>query len=386
MKNNTLAIKAGRKNRENKNMVNTPVYRTSTVLFENLKSYHEAESKRLDYSYGTTGTETAFALQDAITQIEGGYGTIVTPSGLSAITTTLLAFLKAGDHLLVTDSIYGATRRFCDKMLINFGVEVEYYDPFIGGDIKSLIKDNTKMVFTESPGSLTFEIQDIPAIVKAAHDKQVLVAIDNTWATPFYFDSFSFGVDISIQAGTKFISGHSDILIGSVCAKNEELFLKLYDAFHFMGNCSSPDDCYLALRGLRTMPLRMKQHEETSLKIINWLQDKKKVKEILHPSIETHKNHDIWKRDFKGSVGLFTIILDKKYSYESVCNMVDNMQIFGIGASWGGYESLIMHFSPKSIRTATKWQHEETCLRLYIGLEDYEDIIEDLQSAFLRLS
>ncbi len=395
MNQDTLAIIAGKNSEENSGTVNVPIHRTSTVLFPTLKAYDDAEHgkafykahknlKATDFSYGIGGTPTNFALEDAITQLEGGDKTFIYPSGLSAITMTLLTFLSSGDHVLITDSIYGPTRRFCNKELKRFGIETTYYDPMIGSKIRGLIQDNTKLIFTESPGSLTFEVQDIPAIVKVAKEKNIVTVTDNSWATSLYFKPLKHGVDVSLHAGTKYIGGHSDIILGTITTTKEHIskFSRNYIDY---GVHASPDDCYLALRGLKTMPTRIKAHEEKALNIAKWLKKKPKVAKILHPAFSSCPGHKVFKRDFLGSTGLFTIILDKKYSFKELSHMIDPMKIFGIGASWGGYESLILPFDPASIRTATKWTEKGSCVRLYIGLEDEDDLKKELQDGLKRL-
>jgi cystathionine beta-lyase len=395
MKQETIAVISGKNSHDNSGTVNTPVHRTSTILFPTLKAYHDAENgkdfynvgdgeKAIDYSYAITGTPTTFALQRAITELEGGQHTLICPSGLSAITTTLLALLSAGDHILMTDSVYGPTRRFCNRKLKRFGIETTYYDPLIGGDIDKLIQDNTKLIFTESPGSLTFEIQDIPAIAKAAHKKGVIVVMDNSWATSLYFKPFKHGVDVSIHAGTKYISGHSDIFLGTITTTDEHID-KIFKAFKDLGNHTSPDVCYMASRGLRTMPTRVQAHEKSALNIAKWMDNQPEVKQVLHPALPSHPGHILWKRDFTGSTGLFSVILDKKYPFEAISAMIDGMELFGIGSSWGGFESLIINFDPSNIRTASKWTETNSCLRIYTGLEAEEDLMEDLKNGLKRL-
>jgi cysteine-S-conjugate beta-lyase len=395
MKKETKLVIAGKNYKDNYGSVNIPVHRTSTVLFPTLDAYNEAEkgnscyktqgSLLTDYSYGISGTPTNFALQNAICEIEGAQYCLIYPSGLSAISMTLLSLLQTGDHVLISDSIYGPTRRFCNKELTRLGIETTYYDPLIGSEISKLIKKNTKVIFTESPGSLTFEIQDIPAITKVAKEKNITTVIDNSWATSIYFDPFKYGIDIALQAGTKYIGGHSDILIGTVTTNDTNLYKSLMRSHRNYGVHVSPDDCYLAIRGLRTMGVRLKAHQETALKLAKWLENRADVTTILHPAFSSCPGHEIWKRDFSGSTGLFSFILDKKYSKEAIAKMVDNMQIFGIGASWGGFESLIMPIDPSSIRTASKWPHENSCIRIYAGLEDAGDIINDLEKGLERL-
>lgn len=395
MKKETKFVTSGKDFKNNCGSVNPAVHRTSTVLFSSMEEYNNAERGKsvyekdadgiTDYSYSTAGTPTARALQKAICGIEGTKHCLLYPSGLAAITGTIMGMLEAGDHILVSDSVYGPTRRFCNKELVRLGIETTYYDPMIGGKIEKLIKKNTRLIFTESPGSLTFEVQDIPAITKVAKAKKIPVVIDNSWATPLYFDPFKYGVDISIQAGTKYIGGHSDILLGVVTCNDTKIFKSLLRARKNYGFAVSPDDCYLALRGLRTMAMRLKVHEETALNVAKWLEKRKEVEVILHPAFKSCPGHDMWKRDFSGSSGLFSFILDKAYSKSVIANMVDNMKIFGIGASWGGFESLIMPIDPSSIRTAKKWPHKNTCIRIYTGLESSDDIIKDLEQGLARL-
>lgn len=393
----TIAIQAGRYPEQYEGAVNPPIIQTSTVLFPTLKSYYEAEqgrayyeqSKRVhsrDYGYGIAGTATSYALREAFAALEGADHCLVYPSGLNAITSTLTAFLKKGDHLLLPDSVYGPTRRFCHKELKRYGVESSYYDPLIGEGIVQLIQENTRIILLESPGSLTFEIQDIPAIMQAVQkvNPSIVTVIDNSWATPFYFSPFQFGIDVSIHAGTKYVGGHSDILLGLVNF-NEKVAPSLYDNYHNTGVCVSPHECYLAQRGLRTMLTRLQAHEKTALSIANKLESHPKVTKILHPALPSFPQHAIWKRDFTGSTGLFSIILDQHYSLEKLSQMIDPMEVFGIGCSWGGYESLILALDPKGGRSVTKWEAEGSLIRIYTGLEAEEDIYNDLLAGLERL-
>lgn len=393
----TLSIHTGRYPHENDGAVNPPIVQSSTILFKTLKDYIDAESgipqyeytkrqRSRDYGYGIAGTTTTFSLRETMATLENADHCLVFPSGLNAITSTLTAFLKAGDHILVTDSIYGPTRRFCNKELKRFGIETTYYDPLIGNDITSLIKDNTKIVFCESPGSITFELQDIPAItqaVKSVND-DIVTIIDNSWATPLYFSPFEHGIDVSIHAGTKYIGGHSDLLLGLVNF-NEKYAKKMFDMFHNLGISTSPNDCYLAQRGIRTMPTRLKQHEETALEIAISLEKNPRIAKVLHPALPSFPQHELWKRDFQGSTGLFSVILKKHYTIDEIAKMTDNMNLFGIGCSWGGYESLLLPLDPRGGRTATKWEAEGTLLRIYIGLEAPEDLLTDLEDGLERL-
>jgi cystathionine beta-lyase len=396
MKQETLAILSGKNPKENKGSVNTPIYKTSTVLFPTLKDYHDADighdlynnnsdSKTADFSYGLTGTPTTFALQKLLSELDGGAHSMVAPSGLLAITTVLLSFLSTGDHILIADTVYGPTRRFCNYELKRLGIETTFYSPTIGKDIAALIKKNTKIVFTESPGSLTFEVQDIPAIAKVAHAKGAVVIMDNSWATSLYFKPFEHGVDVSIQAGTKYIGGHSDLLLGTITTTDEHVST-IFKTYKNLGVHTDPEICYMAMRGIRTMPTRLKAHEKAAVNIAKWLEKRPEVAKVLHPAFPSCPGHEIWKRDFTGSTGLFSIILDKKYSFEALSAMINKMKIFGIGSSWGGFESLAIIFDPRSVRTAEKWAEKGSCVRLYIGLEAEEDLIKDLEAGFKRLS
>src|SRR5215472_13331278 len=301
----TIATHAGRMSGEHYGVVNTPVYRASTILYPTLA---KLEASDAPYTYGRKGTPTTKSFEDAMTALEGGKRTVACPSGANAVALAMLSVCSAGDHLLMVDSCYGPTRHFCDTALKRFGVETTFYDPLIGKDIEALFRPNTKAVFCESPGSLTFEVQDIPAIAKIAHAKGASVLLDNTWATPVFFDAFAHGVDLSIQAATKYVGGHADVMIGTVCA-NASHEARLVDTYTDLGLYSSGDDCYLALRGLRTMPLRLKQHQETALQLALWLAARPEVDRVLHPALESDPGHALWKRDFKGSSGLFGVVL-----------------------------------------------------------------------------
>ncbi len=363
---------------EHYGFVNIPAYRGSTVLFENMDDYIH---KRGRYEYGRLGTPTSEALHKAWAEFAGAAGAVSTPSGVAAMMLALLSCLKPGDHLLVPDSVYFRARPLCDKFLEDFGIETDYYDPLVGGAIKSLYKKNTRAVYTESPGSLTFEVQDIPAIVTAAHAQDMLVLMDNTWATPLFFPAHEHGVDIVIEAGTKYLNGHSDSLIGLVSA-NEKAWPKIQEAFQLFGICAGPEDMALALRGLRTLPVRLKQHEASAMHIARWLSTRPEVARVLHPALPSCPGHDIWKRDFSGSSGVFSIEL-KEVPQKAIAAMVDGLELFGIGVSWGGYESLIIPFNcnyrqPPPLKGPG--------LRLQIGFEDEEDLIADLEAGFARLA
>ncbi|KIX11114.1 cystathionine beta-lyase [Dethiosulfatarculus sandiegensis] len=385
MKTDTRIIHSGRHPEENHGVVNPPVYHASTILFPTVeKLEHRDPTKRKSIHYGLYGTPTTFGLEDALAELEGGYDTKLFPSGLAAITVPMMAYLKAGDHLLMVDSVYGPTRRFCDNWLTRFGVETTYYDPMIGAGIRDLFKGNTKLVFLESPGSITFEVQDVPAICAEAKARGITTMIDNTWATPLYFKPFEHGVDVSLHAGTKYINGHSDVMLGTATA-TEEAFPALSKAATEFGQTIAPDDSYLALRGLRTISLRLNRHEKTALKLAHWLEDRVEVERVLHPALPSCPGHEFWKRDFLGSSGLFGLLL-KPASKKALAAMLDNMELFKMGYSWGGFESLILPHDPADIRTATKWQAEGPLLRLHAGLEDPEDLIRDLEKGFERLN
>ena len=327
------------------------------------------------YTYGTRGTPTTDALAQAIDALEGSAGTIVVPSGLAAVTVPLLAFVSAGDHLLIVDSVYHPTRNFADTMLKRLGVEVEYYAPDIGAGIAALIRPNTKVVFTESPASNTFEVQDIPAIAKAAHAAGAIVMMDNTWATPLYFRPLDHGVDISIHAATKYPAGHSDVLLGTVSA-NENHWKQLFESFCTLGCCAGPDDVYQVLRGLRTMGVRLEHHQRSALTIASWLEGQKGVTRVLHPALPSHPSHGLWKRDFSGSSGIFSIVLAGGGQKQQHA-FLDALQIFGLGYSWGGYESLAVPVWLGD-RVVAKGPYDGSLIRLQIGLEDVEDLKTDI--------
>jgi cystathionine beta-lyase len=382
----TEVTKAGRNPKAQLGVVNPPVYHASTVIFETLEELESKTAAPFDgVYYGRNGTPTTFALEEAVAKLDGGYRAIATASGLAAIGATLIAFLKAGDHLLMADSAYSPTQKYCEIILKGFGVETTYYDPLIGAGIADLIRPNTKVVFTESPGSLTFEVQDIPAIAAAAHEHDAIVVMDNSWATSLFFQPFDHGVDISIQAATKYLVGHSDAMMGLITT-TEPLFRRVRIAAAILGAVPGPDDCYLALRGLRTLAVRLERHQQTALELARWCQSRDEVSLILHPGFADCPGHDVWARDFTGSSGLFSIVLDQRYPKEALARMLDNMDLFKMGYSWGGFESLILPADPSAFRTATPWQGEGTLIRLHAGLEDVNDLIADLEAGLARLT
>jgi cysteine-S-conjugate beta-lyase len=359
--------------------VNTPVYHASTLLYPTAEEFLAHRGR---YSYGRRGTPTSEALEKALADLEGPACEAVAllPSGLAAISVAILSVVRSGDHILVTDSAYGPTRKFCDDILPRYGVATTYYDPVIGAGIEELIRHNTTAVFVESPGSLSFEIQDVPAIAAVAHAHNAVVLMDNTWATPIYFRALDKGVDLSIQSGTKYIGGHSDVMIGAV-ASGGATAKRLKDTVYTMGLCVGPDDMNLALRGLRTMGVRLAQHQISGLKVAHWLQARPEILRVLHPALESHPGHGIWKRDFTGACGLFAVIF-KPAPVEAVHAFLNRLALFGIGASWGGYESLAIPFDCAPIRTATKWMPGGPAVRFHIGLEDVSDLLADLEAGF----
>jgi cystathionine beta-lyase len=378
LKKETRAVHAGRMSAEHFGVVNTPVYRASTVLYPDLASL---ESGKVPYVYGRRGTPSSRSLEEAVDALEGGARTVICSSGLNAIALALLSVCSAGDHLLMVDSCYGPTRWFCDKTLSRFGVETTYYDPCIGARIEGLFRPNTKAVFCESPGSLTFEVQDVPAIAAVVHARGASVLLDNTWATPLYFDAFGHGADLSIQAVTKYIGGHADVMLGYVCA-NENNAARLAQTHDHLGIYASGDDCFLALRGLRTMPVRLKRHGETALALAQWLQQRPEVSRVLYPALENDPGHALWKRDFTGATGLFGVVL-KPVPHNALAFFFDSLKLFGMGYSWGGYESLIV--PSKVHRSASKFVAEGPLLRIHAGLEDVDDLKSDLERGFAAM-
>jgi len=369
---NTRLAHAGNDPRDFFGFVNPPVVHASTVLFPDAATLAARAQK---YTYGTRGTPTTDALANAIDELEGSAGTIIVPSGLAAVTVPLLAFLSSGDHVLIVDSVYHPTRNFADTMLKRLGVEVEYYDPHVGAGIAALMKPNTKVVFTESPASNTFEMQDIPAIAKAAHAGGAVVMMDNTWATPLFFKPLDHGVDVSIHAATKYPAGHSDVLLGTVSA-NAAAWETLHQGFLTLGCCAAPDDVYQVLRGLRTMGVRLERHQESALEVARWLEKQPGVARVLHPALESHPGHAIWKRDFSGASGIFSVVLSGGGQKQAHA-FLDALEIFGLGYSWGGYESLAVHVFLGD-RVVAKGPYEGPIIRLQIGLENVEDLKADI--------
>ena len=379
----TRVVTGGRDPASNYGFVNPPVYHASTVLYPSAEDFL---AHRARYQYGRRGTPTTEALEGALADLEGPQcaGVALLPSGLAAISAALLAAVKAGDHILVTDSAYGPTRNFCEQILKRFGVATTYYDPLIGARIAELFQDNTRAVYLEAPGSLSFEMQDVGAIAKVAHDKGALVLMDNTWATPLYFRPLDHGVDLVIQAGTKYIGGHSDVMLGTVSA-NAAAVNALKTTVRLTGLCEGPDDVYLGLRGVRTLAVRLERHFKSGLAVAHWLQQRPEVLRLLHPAMPGDPGHAIWKRDFTGASGLFSMVL-KPVPQKAVHAFLDTLTLFGIGASWGGYESLAIPFDCAPLRTVTRWAPGGPTVRFHIGLEAVEDLLADLERGFAAMA
>ncbi|HVI13589.1 MAG TPA: cystathionine beta-lyase [Pseudolabrys sp.] len=383
IKSDTRLVTSGRDPQAYHGFVNPPVYHASTLLYPTAE---DQVAHRARYNYGRRGTPTSEALENALREIDGDAcaGVALLPSGLAAISAALLATARAGDHVLVPDSVYRPTRNFCNGVFKRFGVETTYYDPLVGADIARLFKPNTRVVFVEAPGSQSLEMQDIPAIAKIAHERNAVVLMDNTWATPLYFRAFEKGVDLSIQAGTKYIGGHSDIMFGCVSA-NAATLPPLKDTVYSMGLCVGPDDMYLALRGLRTLGVRLDRHYQSGLRVARWLEQRTEVLRVIHPALESDPGHKIWKRDFTGACGLFSVVF-KPTSEQSVHAFLNELALFGLGYSWGGFESLAILFDCTEYRTATKWAPGGPTVRLHIGLEDPDDLIADLERGFSAMA
>ncbi len=387
MKDETKVVHAGRHPERFQGAVNPPVYHVSTVLSPNLADW---EQKKKDFAaerpgmyYGRHGSPTIVAFEEAIAELEGGYRAMVFPSGLAACACAILSYVKAGDHVLVTDSAYGPTRRVGARLLKRFGVEAQFYDPLIGGGIAALMRPNTSVVVVEAPGSLTFEMQDIPAIAAAAHARGAVVVMDNTWATPLYFKAFAHGVDVSVQAATKYVVGHSDAMLGTVTV-TKAAWPKLKETHIDLGQTAGPDDLYLAQRGLRTLATRLARHWESGLALAEWIARQPEVERVLYPALPSDPGYAVWKRDFIGASGLFGVVL-KPARREAFAALIDGLALYGIGASWGGYESLVMPFDPREARSATQWPYPGPCFRIHAGLEAIDDLIADMDAGFRRL-
>jgi len=388
MREETTVVHSGLHPERHHGAVNPPVFHASTILSETVAEFRRRRQNWIleqpGTYYGRFGTPTIEALQEAIAALEGGHRTVVYPSGLAACAGALLAFLSAGDHLLMSDTVYGPTRNFANGFLKRFGVSTTFFDPLAGRSIESLIRPETRAIYLESPGSLTFEVQDVPAIAEAARRRGITVIADNTWGTPLYFKPFAHGVDVSVQAATKYIVGHSDAMLGAIsCTK--EAWPRLRRSTQELGQTAGPDDVYLGQRGLRTLAVRLKQHWKAGVALAEWIARQPEVERVLHPALPGDPGHAIWKRDFKGACGLFSVVLKEGITERALCAMIDGLELYGIGSSWGGFESLIVPFDPRETRTATQWPHKGPCFRIHAGLENEEDLIADLEAGFRRL-
>ena len=386
-KEDTVIAHAGSHPRDNHGIVNPPVYHASTILSPTLEDYRTRGRRRFEkgvYTYGRHGTPTHGALEEALAAIEGGERAVALASGVAAINAAILAFVKSDDHVLVVDSVYGPVRRFADSFLKRFGVEVTYYDPLIGAGIAALMRPNTRVVYLESPGSLTFEMQDVAAIATAAHAGGAVAILDNTWSAGVFFKPFDHGVDVSLQSGTKYLGGHTDLMMGTIVTTAAH-WPRVRQSAADLGAPMGPDDAYLALRGIRTLKVRLPRHQETALTLARWLAARPEVARVIHPALPGDPGHALWKRDFTGACGLFSFVL-KPTPERALAAMLDGLELFGMGASWGGYESLIVPSDIPPLRSATKWTDPGTLLRVHAGLEDPADLIADLERGFARLN
>ncbi|ATQ58553.1 cystathionine beta-lyase [Paracoccus yeei] len=386
MKNKNLCLDtrvthSGRAPEQHFGMVNTPVYRASTILFPNLAALEAKEGAKL--RYGRRGTPTTHALEDAICALEGAERALVAPSGVSALSTVLMSHAEPDAHFLVTDNAYGPTRKFCEFTLRKFGIETTYYDPAIGAGIEALIRPETRLIWMESPGSQTFEVQDVAAITEVARRHGVTTAIDNTWSGGYFFQPIAHGVDISVQAGTKYISGHSDLMLGTI-ACSAAIYDRLRETYLRFGVCVGSDDAYLALRGLRTIGVRMRHHHASGLQVANWLLEQPEVLRVMHPALPQDPGHALFRKYFTGASGLFGFVM-KSVEHDALARMFDGFSLFGMGSSWGGYESLIVPSNPSVYRSATEWNPGGQTVRIHVGLEDPADLIDELRKGLDRL-
>ena len=383
MEDKTKLIVSGRPHRRQAHPVNPPVERASTILFPTYDDYLEGART---INYGRLGVSTHRALEEAVTALEGGYETRLAPSGLQACNAAMLSFLSAGDHLLMVDTAYDPTRKFCEKFLSRFGVETTFYDPLASKeDIAALMKANTKVVFAESPGSLTFEVQDLSAIADAAHTGGAVLIVDNTWSGGYFCKPISLGADVSVQAATKYLVGHADCLLGTITSANEQVAKQVYYGLLQLGSNVSADDAYLALRGMRTLSARLERHQENALALVKYLSKRPEVERVIHPALKACPGHAVWKKDFSGSSGLFSVVL-KPQSLAAIKKFFNALKVFGIGFSWGGYESLCVHVHPDRYRSVTPWAEEGPVFRFHAGLEDIEDLKNDLDNAFTAMA
>ena len=378
-KNDTKIILSGKSQKSKSSFVNSPIYKGSTVLFKTVEDMNKSMKRKntQTLAYGRFGSPSTFEFEKAIAEIDEGYSAVATSSGTAAIVASLLAVLKTGDHILITDSVYGVTKNLAKGLLNNMGITTTFYKPDIGKEINRLIKKNTKVIFIESPGSLTFEIQNVPMLVEIAKKNNLITIMDNTWATPLFFKPFYNGIDISIQSATKYIVGHSDAMLG-VITTNKNYTKCVREAAHNMGSCPSPEDIYLGIRGLKTLSIRLQKHQQSASKVIEWLKTQDVTDTILYPAIPDNPGYKIWKRDFLGASGLFGIKL-KNTKTSLVNKMLNNLKLFNMGYSWGGYESLILPIQPEKLRETYKWKNNYGTLRIHVGLEDPDDLINDLK-------
>ncbi len=388
MRDETTVVHSGLHPERHAGAVNPPVYHASTILSRSVEEYRKRRRDWLQETpgtyYGRFGTPTTESLQEAVAALEGGYRSLVYPSGLAACAGALLACVSAGDHVLITDSAYGPTRNLARGVLKRFGVATTFYDPLVGRGIEWLIRSETRVIYLESPGSLTFEVQDVPAIAEIARRRGITTIIDNTWGTPLFFKPFAHGVDVSVQAATKYIVGHSDAMLGIVTC-TRDAWPRLKASTYDLGQTAAPDDVYLAQRGLRTLAVRLKQHWQAGVTLAEWVARQPEVERVLHPGLPGDPGHEIWKRDFTGACGLFGVVLKEGVSDKAIAALIDGLELYGIGASWGGFESLIVPFDPREARSATEWNHKGPCFRIHAGLENVEDLIADLDAGFRRL-
>lgn len=384
----TVLAHAGGEPEDRHGAVNPPVYRASTILFPTTEAYERSRDPATRFDvvrYGQLGTPTTFALEQAIAAIEGGYRAMLLPSGLAAVTTAIDALTQRGDHVLMVDTAYASTRKFCNAVLSRRGVRTTYYDPLAGANIRAAFEPETKVVFVESPGSITFEVQDVPAIAAAAHERGIAVVMDNTWASPYFFPAFERGVDVSIQAATKYIGGHSDLMMGTITT-TEPLYERVRSTVAELGHCVSGDDAYLALRGLRTLGVRLERHQRNALHVAEWLSTRPEVARVHFPALSSDPGHALWSRDFTGASGLFGVSL-APVPKTAVAALLDSLELFGKGVSFGGFESLAIPMNPAPYRTATRWQAPRggAYIRLHVGLEDPDDLVADLTLGFERM-
>jgi cystathionine beta-lyase len=388
MREETTIVHSGLHPERHEGAVNPPVFHASTILSQTVEEFRRRRRDWINEQpgtyYGRFGTPTTEALQEAIAALEGGHRSVIYPSGLAACAGALLAFLSSGDHVLMSDNVYGPTRKFAAGFLARFGVSTTFFDPLAGPSIESSMRPETRVIYLESPGSLTFEVQDTPATAEVAHRRGITVIADNTWATPLYFKPFAHGVDVSVQSATKYIVGHSDAMLGAItCTK--DAWPKLKASTHELGQTAGPDDVYLGQRGLRTLAVRLKRHWESGVALAEWIARQPEVERVLHPALPGDPGHALWKRDFTGASGLFGVVLREGIADRALCAMIDGLELYGIGSSWGGFESLIVPFDPRESRSATRWPHAGPCFRVHAGLENEDDLIADLEAGFKRL-